>query len=350
MINVVSVDEKEKWNQIVKSFNNWDIYYLNEYAHSFQIHGDGTPLLIEYSDSICHFCYVLMISDIAKRPEFRGLLEEGQYYDCETPYGYGGPLTDDGIAESSQKNFLNEFREYTASRSIVSQFVRFHPLLMNHEYSTEIFETRYLHDTIYIDTETPELIIKNMDSKNRNMVRKAKKSGITIECRPISDYQDFIPIYEETMRRDDANEYYFFDNEYFESQLELADNACVFYAMLDNDPVAASIMYYNDKYIHYHLAGTRAEYRKYAPSNLLLYETACWASGKGIKKFHLGGGIVQDDNLFGFKKQFNKSGRLPFVIGRTIFDKKAYGDLLQIRSENDLEFDKNNSRMIQYQA
>ena len=182
------------------------------------------------------------------------------------------------------------------------------------------------------------------------MVRKATKNGVTIVRKNIDSYQDFLPIYEETMNKDNADDYYYFEEEYFKSQRELSDNACIFYAMFDGKPIAAAIMYYNDRFIHYHLAGTITEYRKYAPSNLLLYETACWASEKGIKKFHLGGGITQDDNLFGFKKQFNKKGRLPFVIGRTILNQNAYDELMQLRKQVDPGFDTDNSRMIQYRA
>lgn len=344
------MEEKEKWNKVVKSFKNWDIYYLQEYAASFQLHGDGTPFLLEYTDQDTHFCYVVMCSDVSDSPKFKGIIKTGEFYDFETPYGYGGPLCDSVISEYSQRKFLTEINRYACEHGIVSQFVRFHPLLMNHEVAPLVFETRYLHDTIYIDTESPEVIMQNMDSKNRNMVRKAAKNGVTIERRSIDQYQDFLPIYVETMEKDKAEEYYFFGEDYFKAQQGLKDNSCIFYAMLEGNPIAAAIMYYNDKFIHYHLAGTHTEFRKYAPSNLLLYEAACWASEQGIKKFHLGGGITQDDNLFGFKKQFNKNGRLPFVIGRTIFNKSAYNRLLQIRKDTDLSFDKENNRMIQYRA
>ena len=42
-MEVIRCEEKERWNNIIKSFKNWDIYYLNEYAHSLELHGDGKP-------------------------------------------------------------------------------------------------------------------------------------------------------------------------------------------------------------------------------------------------------------------------------------------------------------------
>ena len=350
MLNIIDFQQKDKWNSIVKSFHNWDVYYLQEYAMAFYLHGDGYPLLIEYKDGESHFCYVIMKSDVADDSNFQGKLERGKYYDFETPYGYGGPLNNDPITRRSEEIFLLEMRDYAKHHSIVSQFIRFHPLLLNHKSAPNLFETKYLHDTIFINTESSEVIMKNMDSKNRNMVRKAMKNGVSIVRKDIREYHDFLPIYIETMRKDDADDYYFFNEEYFKAQIELEENACFFYAIKDERPIAAAIMYYNDKFIHYHLAGTHTEYRKYAPSNLLLYEVACWASKRGIKKFHLGGGLTQDDSLFGFKKQFNKEGRLPFVIGRTIFDHESYQELVRFRKTYDSRFDENNSRMIQYRA
>ncbi len=313
------------------------------------LHGDGIPLLIQYYDNNCNFCYVIMKSDIANFTKLSSFIEPGKYFDFETPYGYGGPLTDsEHISDNSQKLFLTELTDYCQSEGIVSQFIRFHPLLANHNLVPNAIETRYMRDTIFMDTASPELIMSNMDSKNRNMVRKAQKNNIKIIKAPISDYQAFLSMYEETMKRDNADKYYTFQKDYFEQQKALENNAIIFYAILNEKPIAGSIIYFNDRFAHYHLSGSFAEYRQFAPSNLLLFEAACWASENGIKQFHLGGGMNPDDSLFGFKKQFNKYGRLPFIVGRTIFDTEKYNYLLTLRQELDSSFDKNNKRLIQY--
>lgn len=289
-----------------------------------------------------------MKKDIAKCISFHNTLELGKYYDFETPYGYGGPLCDTKISQDSQSKFMREIMDYCHDNKVISQFVRFHPILQNHNVLSEIIETRYLRDTIYIDTSNRDLIMNNMDSKNRNMVRKAIKNGVTIVRESIEKYNDFFPMYADTMRKNNADEYYIFDEIFFESLKMLKDNGCFFYAMFDGKPIGGAIMLYNEEYMHYHLSGTHTDYRKYSSSNLLLYEAACWASEQGIRKFHLGGGMIPDDSLFGFKKQFNKFGRLPFVVGRTVFDKGTYAKLLDIRKKMNPNFDENNSFMIQY--
>ena len=312
------------------------------------LHGDGDMYLLYFEYNTDRFCYVVMQSDIADVVQFKGIIPNGKYFDWETPYGYGGPLTDSVISEEAQAAFKKEITEYCSGRGIISQFVRFHPLLENYNTMPYVIETKYLRDTIFIDTANPGLIMLNMDSKNRNMVRKAQKNKVSIIKKDITEFEDFIPMYVETMKKNGAEEYYTFQRNYFESLITMKDNAFILYAIYEDIPVSGSIMYYNDRYMHYHLSGSHTEYRKYSPGNLLLYEAACLASGMGIKQFHLGGGMSPDDSLFGFKKQFNKNGRASFVVGRTIFNMDIYKELLNIRKEADLEFDVNNGFMIQY--
>ena len=346
-----SKDEK-RWDGIVKSFPDWDVYYLCAYARAFMLHGDGEPLLFLYEEDGIRFCDVVMKRDVAGMAAFQGLLEPGTYYDLETPYGYGGPLISENVTGSIPADLQNRYKEqmgeYCREQKIVSEFVRFHPFLGNHDVLSQVIESRYMRDTIFIDTSDEERIMQNMDSKNRNMVRKAIKSGVTVVQKPITEYNDFMYMYEKTMQRDHADPYFYFEDAYYKANEELAENAMIFYAIYDEKPISGAIMYFNERNMHYHLSGSLAEYRNLAPSNLLLYEAAKWAAEHGIQRFHLGGGMAPDDSLFRFKKQFNKNGKLPFWVGRIIFDKKAYEELLHIRKAANSEFDVNNNRMIQY--
>lgn len=343
-----SLDEADAWDSLVRSFPHWDVYYLSAYARSFSIHGDGVPYLVFYENDGCRVCFVVMQQDISTDPRFAGAIPAGAWYDWSTPYGYGGPLVDGTVNAETERDFSQQLHAYCRAHHIVSLFVRFHPLLLNHACFPNLFECRYMHDTIAIDTGNPETIARNMDSACRNKVRKAKKNGVVVRCRPVGDMEAFRRIYEDTMTRDHANDYYFFGSPYFSAQKALADHACLFYAYHEDQPIAGTIIYYNDEYMHYHLSGSLTAYRKFAAINLLLYEVAVWGAERGIQRFHLGGGMAPDDNLFGFKKQFNKNGRCPFHIGRVIFDAERYQRLIEIRKERDVSFDEENSFMIQY--
>lgn len=338
-----------EWNSVVKSFEQWDIYYLYEYTESMARHGDGQQFLLYFKGNKSRMCYPVHRKDIADFPAFKDQLPHGVYYDFSTPYGYGGPLVEGDFDESEQKSFDKFYREFCKEKHIVTQFVRYHPLLQNQKSIAFISETSNIKETIAIDTRDRELIFSNMDSKNRNMIRKAKKSGVEIFVDDGEHVDDFIRIYEQTMTRLEARTYYYFERSYYEYLIRhMGEYTKFFYAKLNDEIISSSIFFYNEHFMHYHLSGTVVDYRKYAPTNLLLYEAALWANERGIRWLHLGGGTGVVDSLFNFKKQFNKNGHLPFWIGRTILDRAVYDYLLDVRKQLDPSFDINNDYYIQY--
>ena len=123
-----------------------------------------------------------------------------------------------------------------------------------------------------------------------------------------------------------------------------------FYAEYQGIPVSASIFLYNQHFMHYHLSGTLPEYRKLGAANLVLSEAAYWAAEHNIKKFHLGGGLGIEDSLFSFKKHFNRNGEIDFCIGRNIFDKSTFDELVKIREENDSDFNSSRPFLIKYRG
>lgn len=356
---VISSEESIHWNETVKSFPHWDIYYLNEYARSLEVHGDGKAYLVSFryereaeaAVQTCRISFVVMQKGIFEDTRFADILEKDTWYDWETPYGYGGFLMEGEFEGSAVEAFEGHLKAYALKHHIVSQFVRFYPVYRNEAPFLKLSgsEIRYLKDTVYIDTGKKDEIMAQMDSKNRNMVRKAQKNGVTVFHDKGEHLDEFIRVYEATMNHNGASGYYYFERAYYQYLIEnMRNHIEFFYSVHEGKIIGASIFFYNEEYMHYHLSGMYPQYRHLAATNLLLYEASLWASERGIRLLHLGGGIEADDSLFGFKKQFNKNGRLPFYIGRLIFDKEAYHELLCLRKKKDENFDENNGFMIQY--
>ena len=350
MIELICHTDADRWNSIVDSYKMSDVYYRCEYAVSFMENEDGTPYLLNYVGQTGSLCYPIIEKDIAEFDKFKNIIPYGQYFDWNTPYGYGGPLSNvERFNDKEQEQFRKELFELARKRNVVSQFLRFHPMLQNQTVCSQAIENVYIKDTIYIDMDTEDDLMVQMDSKNRNLIRKAIKSGIEIKHDNGKYIDEFMEIYKTTMDRDDARAFYYFPHSYYEyMKKHMSDETEYFYAFKDGVMVAASIFFYNDHVMHYHLSGNYVEYRTYAPTNLILYEAANWGRAQGIKALHLGGGVGVEDSLFHFKKQFNKNGRIGFYIGRNIFDKEKYTELLNIRKEADSDFDLNNTYYIQY--
>ena len=69
-IEIIGIEEGEQWNNIVKGFKKFDIYYLSNYTKALHIHGDGEPLLFNYNDKDMKAINVVMTRDIGKSKLF----------------------------------------------------------------------------------------------------------------------------------------------------------------------------------------------------------------------------------------------------------------------------------------
>ena len=292
-----TIEQSEIWDKVVRSFEFYDVYYLSGYVKAFQHHKDGEPLLFYYEDEDIRGINVVMKRDIADDPFFSERIQRETYFDFITPYGYGGWLTE-GCADKNKLFFA--YQNWCREHNVVSEFVRCHPVLNNAESLRPFYDVVTLGNTVSMDLSSPKEIWGNLTSKNRNMVRKALKSGVEIyQGRFPEIYKTFKKIYDKTMEDDNAKEYYYFSDDFYDSILyELSEHAQVFWAVFDGKIIAASIMLFANGYMNYHLSGSLREYQYLAPSNLLLYKAALWGCFNGYRSLHLGGGVgSQEDGL-----------------------------------------------------
>lgn len=343
MIQLYKLSEAEQWDACVKSFAEWDVYYLSGYVKAFHIHGDGDPYLLYYEENGLRAIYVYM-----RRPTALSGV-----YDSVTPYGYGGVLFEGDTSRDNRKAFWEAYVEKMHEENITDNFVRYHPVLKNAVPMKVVSNVIDLGKTIAFDLTSPEVIWENIISKNRNMIRKAEKNGIEIHHgKGLELFKEFKRIYNATMEKDHAEEYYFFGEAFYESiHRDLHDNYEMFYAVLNGEIIAMSIMLFGNKQMHYHLSGSMIEYRNLAPSNLLLYKAALWGCEHGFKTFHLGGGVGSgEDNLYKFKAAFNRNSDYQFSIDKQIFDQEIYDELVKIRRESDPNFNENSSYFPLYRS
>ena len=249
MIKIYSIKEAKKWDELVRTFADYDVYYLSGYVKAFQIHGDGEPQLFYYNSN----------EDVNAKDGFRGIYVymkrmtaiEG-VYDSITPYGYGGFLIE-GLEDenSDQKSNEEKLRALWAAyvqkmkkENIVDNFVRYHPVLANAVPMKACSDGIDLGKTVAMDLLSEGVIWTNIHSKNRNMIRKAEKNGIKIRHgRGLELFDEFIKIYNAIMDKDNAEEYYYFKPEFYKSIHEdLNDNYEMFWAEYEGKIIAMSIM------------------------------------------------------------------------------------------------------------
>ena len=315
--------ENKDWNNYLELLpvSKRDVYYTREYSMACEKNGDGVAELFIYQGKEGIVLYPYLINRIG------GYALKKEYYDIQTCYGYGGP-----IASSDNKqvyiNFRKEFSAYCQEKKIICEFIRFHPGLSNANREWTDIEVEKNRTTVMVDLlpEIEDIWLKQITSKNRNMIRKALKNGLSVEEG--SDINEFISIYRSTMDKVQAQDYYFFSDAYFKQMLKIPH--IQLNIKRENITIASAIFMICGNYLHYHLSGSKEEELKYAPNNLLLWEAINYGKKLGAEKLHLGGGISNslEDCLFKFKNSFSNQTR-DFCIGKCIQNEQIYKELIE---------------------
>ena len=272
-----------------------DAYYRRAYVESAALLDAGRPFLLEHEGAV-----------------FAGI-EREEPRDVVTPYGYGGPTRD---------GFWDAYEIWARERGVVSTFVRFHPLLANQRGAP--IHVEELAPTVAWRVERERDLLAGLHFKHRNKVRKAENAGATVTAA--SGLGNFVELYEDTMRRIDADGFYLFEPAYWERLEELP--LARFDAEIDGEVVASALCLASPPWLHYHLSGTTDAGRSTGASTLVLLEAARWAQAHGYERFHLGGGLGgKADSLHHFKARFDPDGLVPAAVGKAIHDEDAYREL-----------------------
>lgn len=343
LIKVVTLDNGEEWDSIVTSFEEYDTFYMSGYVKALQIHGDGEPLLIHYRDDMTH-----AINVVIKRKIDIDLKDGKQYYDFATPYNYGGLLVEGEVSEQ----FEEEYSKLCHEMGIVSEFVRFHPIIDNVRWNKNLYETVNLGKYIALDTTSEELIWTNLDTKRRNNIRKAQKNGVEIGFGMSEELiHQFETLYYETMDKDHAIDYYYFEDNYFQTLYrEFSEHTMLFYATYESNIIAMCYLLLADGKITCYLSAA-VKHMELNPVPYMYYEAACWGARNGYRYFSLGGGLgYKEDNLYRFKKLFNKNSNFDFIIGKRCYDENTYQKLVEAHKKGREDWDDNSLYFPLYRA
>jgi len=243
---------------------------------------------------------------------------------AESIYGYGGP-----IASTEDPAFLTAahatIEAHQREAGVISEFVRFHPLLDNERLALPTWKLDLDRHTVAVplDPGHPEGWRAEYSAVQRNRLRRAEGAGVIVEPsdRP-EDWKTFVDLCLGTMGRLGAPMFYHFPPAYFEGLRAGLDGHCLlFVARWSGRVVAAAVILAYGRLLHHHLSGSDREAQSVAPNNLLFDAVARWGAERGYLRLHLGGGRTPDpaDDLLRFKARFARPAS-PFFIGRGIYD------------------------------
>jgi hypothetical protein len=255
----------------------------------------------------------------------------GYCYDWTTPYGYGGPFTWGSI---DAQFFWSAFDAWCMQNNIVCGFARlalFPEQLL--PFVGEV-ETKAMNVVRTLDPN-PDILWMDYEHKVRKNVNKARRNGIEICVDETGDrLQEFLSIYYATMERRQASVRYYFPVEFFQVLTEKLKGGFIFFHGLYQDKIVSTeLVLVSVNYIYSFLGGTLADFFDFRPNDLLKHAIIEWGIAQHKKAFILGGGYEPQDGIFRYKLSFAPSGKIPFKIGKRIYNPTVYASLLQLRQE-----------------
>src|SRR5690625_3232997 len=121
-----------------------DIYFEKDYCEVNEFIEEGKSEFLEYSSAAGVITYNFIKRLIPQ--DFDG---ENNYYDIISPYGYGGPIIN---TCNNYELLIHEFNEYLSDyckdNNIISEFVRFHPILENNKDFEDLYNLEYSRNTV----------------------------------------------------------------------------------------------------------------------------------------------------------------------------------------------------------
>lgn len=318
MFEVVSIHDHMRWEKILHLFQASDIYYTSQYYLSAMKLDPGEALMFYYIDEEGEIAYPFIKRAI-----------EGQsssYYDITTPFGYGGPLV---RAVKNMplliQNFLHVFSEYCRQENIIVEYIRFHPLKGN----AELFKEHLNLLPVY---ETFTLQLDPVSKTSSIQFNEQWENGFVIKkLGTVRHMFEFLVLYYSGVRRkEDADSYYFFTNDYFEALISsLGPNLHLFGAYHKNKLISASYVLTLGNTIYHHLEGNLEEPESEDAMKMLLLKIAEWGRDNYYEFFHLGGDYSEiEKESSGVKAEISNMPASVFYICKKIHNRSIYKQLI----------------------
>ena len=328
---LITADNQDQWINALELCGKYDTYHLPEYHLLAKEQKEGTPFLFFFQDEGYFAAFPFLLRQIS---DVQGL-EDSQLFDVTSVYGYPGIVTNIENGSINSEAFRDDFQkgllQVLYDKKVIAFFTRQNPLFQTSWLFHGMGDIQAMGKTVAVNlTQSMHEQEKNMTKGHRYDIRKAKKSGVfAYEDKEFDKLDEFILIYNETMKRNGALEYYFFSKSYYnELKSSLGNKIKLFVAEKDGMLISASLFLVTGKIIQYHLSGTPYKYLSYSGAKVILDEVRKWGASQGYKWLHLGGGLgSMEDSLFRFKSGFSKT-KFSFEIIKGIIEPQIYNKLV----------------------
>lgn len=252
-------------------------------------------------------------------------------WDATSPYGYGGPFA---FGAPDAAAYWRAHAGWCRDAKVVSTFARLSLFPRQLAPIPGPVETRLSNVVVPLEGGV-DALWRGYEGKVRKWIGVAERAGLTVE-RDASGARlaAFAEIYEHTMRRNGAADWYFFPRAFFDALVERLPGLFSFFHVLrDGEVLSSDLVLEGEEHVYYFLGGSRAEAFPLGPNYLLKHRIAVWALEAGRKAYVLGGGVADGDGLFRYKRGFARGGVVPFQVACLAHDPAAIEAIAAARAE-----------------
>jgi len=248
-------------------------------------------------------------------------IAEGAERDAISPYGYPGLVVPSEIDRTGGGSISDARIDPTSvdfsATGLVSIFIR-------HRLDRAPLDGAVERNVVQV--ADPSLPPKTRGS-DRNRINKNLRLGYGVRIVPgpettSADRAAFLVAYEQTMRRTEAAERYFFGAAYFDRVLESGRTWLALADAPDGSVAAASIAARSDGFLHYYLSGSADAHLRDSPMKNVVAELVGLATELGLP-LNLGGGLARGDRLEEFKRGFANREQA-WLVSEIVCDRAAY--------------------------
>lgn len=315
-----------EWLELWRARSGREVMAHPEFARLFARPGDR-PVCAAGEDAGGAILFPLVLRPLAAEP----WAEPGESrWDATSPYGYGGPFA---FGAPDADAYWRAHAEWCRDARVVSTFAR---LSLFPEQLAPIPGpvAPALANVVVPLGAGVDALWRGYEGKVRRWIGVAERAGLTVE-RDASGARvaAFAEIYEHTMRRNGASDWYFFPRAFFDAIVARLPGLFSFFHVLSGGEVVSSdLVLEGERHVYYFLGGSRAEAFPLGPNHLLKHRIAVWALEAGREAYVLGGGVADGDGLFRYKRGFARTGVVPFKVARLVHDPAAVEALVAARA------------------
>ncbi len=310
-----------------------DVFFTSGYLRLWERRGEGLAMGAIHRDRGGLVLYPFLLRDL-KDVEYLGA-GAAELRDVSSPMGYGGPLASHGTGEDTFAAFRAAFEDWCRANAVVSEFIRFHPLLETRLGMERYLEIEEAGKVVWARLDAGGCaLIETLSGPKRRDIRRARAAGVSCGVETeVTAWDRFAELYLENALRRKALPAYRFDAAHFRALRELLGPAAVLFgARYDDELIAAAIFLRSHDFVHFHALGADRRSAQLRPNNLLFFEAMQWACSTGATAFNLGGGYRGDDEFLRFKLGFSQQ-LAPRRVGRAIHLFEPYARAERLRDE-----------------